>query len=191
MVTLTLSGSSALAPPGAKVVDGAASFVNPPGGEPASYSETSNFSAPGSSPSLSDRQPFDPAGEAVSFTSPPLRRAVVSAGVPTATLRLSHVNGQDLVLFGKVFDVAPDGSATLVKRLVAPVRVPAAAVGRPVRFQLLGFVHRFAAGHSVRLVLAATDQASLNARVPDDITVMTGAGSTFSLPVDGRRGLFG
>jgi ABC-2 type transport system ATP-binding protein len=115
---------------------------------------------------------------------------VVSVGVPSATLRLSHVNGQDLVLFAKVFDVAQDGTATLIKRLIAPVRVPAAAVSKPVHIQLLGFVHRFAKGHAVRLVLAATDQTSYNATVADQITVTTGAGSTFSLPVNSRRGLF-
>jgi len=186
-VTFTLSGSSALTLPGQRASAGSASFVNPPGGEPASYSETSNFTAPGSAPDLSSVQPSDPAGESVSFTSPAFARPVVSVGVPTATLHLSHVNGQDLFLFGKVFDVAPDGTATLIKRLIAPVRVPAAAVGRAVHIQLLGFAHRFAAGHSVRLVLAATDQTSYNSPVSDQITVMTGPGSTFSLPVDSPR----
>ncbi len=188
--TFTLSGSSSLTPPGQRVTAGAASFVNPPGGEPASYSETSNFSAPGSTPDFSSVQPSDPPGEAATFTSPAFVRPVVSVGVPSATLRLSHVNGQDIFLFGKVFDVAPDGSATLIKRLIAPVRVPAAAVDKPVHIKLLGFAHRFAAGHSVRLVLAATDQSSYNSPVPDQVTVTTGAGSTFSLPVDNPRGLF-
>lgn len=190
METFTLAGSSALTPAGQRAAAGSASFVNPPGGEPASYSETSNFSAPGSTPDFSTVAPSDPAGESVSFTSPAFARPVVSVGVPTATLRLSHVNGQDLFFFGKVFDVAPDGTTTLIKRLIAPVRVPAAAVGKPIRIQLLGFAHQFAAGHSVRLVLAATDQSSYNSPVPDQITVTTGAGSTFSLPVDSPRGLF-
>jgi putative CocE/NonD family hydrolase len=189
-LTFTLSGSSALAPPTRSAVAGSASFTNPPNGEPASYSETSNFTGPSSSPNTSSQQPSDPAGEAVSFTSPKFARPVVSVGVPSATLRVSHVNGQDLVFFGKVFDVAPDGSVTLIKRLIAPVRVPAAAVDKPIHIQLLGFAHRFAKGHSVRLVLAATDQTSYNSVVPDQITVTTGAGSTFSLPVDGVQGLF-
>ena len=190
MLRFTLSGSTLLAPPGRGPVAAGASFVNPPGGEPSSYSETSNFSAPGSTPDLSGQQPSDPPGEAATFTSPRFRRAVVSVGVPSATIRVSHVNGQDLVFFGKVYDVAPDGSATLIKRLIAPVRVPAAGVSRPVHFQLLGFAHRFAAGHAVRLVLAATDQSSSNSPAPDEVTVMTGRGSTFSLPVDRPRRLF-
>lgn len=189
-VTFTLSGSARLAPPKRQAKAGSASFTNPPNGEPASYSETSNFSGPDSSPNASSQQPSDPSGEAVAFTSPKFARPVVSVGVPSATLRLSHINGQDLVFFGKVFDVAPDGTATLIKRLIAPVRVPAGAVTKPVHIQLLGFVHRFAKGHAVRLVLAATDQTSYNAQVADQITVTTGAGSTFSLPVDSPRGLF-
>lgn len=190
METFTLSGTDALTPTRQRVSTGSASFINPPGGEPASYSETSNFSAPGSTPDFSSVPPSDPAGESVAFTSPAFVRPVVSVGVPTATLRLSHVNGQDLFFFGKVFDVAPDGTATLIKRLIAPVRVPAADVGKPIHIKLLGFVHRFAAGHSVRLVLAATDQSAYNSPVPDQITVTTGPGATFSLPVDSSRGLF-
>ena len=189
METFTLSDTG-LSPSPTGGVSVSPVFTNPPGGEPASYSETSNFSAPGSTPDFSNVQPSDPPGESVSFTSPAFARPVVSVGVPSATLHLSHVNGQDLVFFGKVFDVAPDGSATLIKRLIAPVRVPADAVDKPVHIQLLGFVHRFAKGHSVRLVLAATDQTSYNSPVPDRITVATGSGSTFSLPVDSTRGLF-
>ena len=189
-LTFALSGSARLAPPKRRAAAGSASFTNPPNGQPASYSETSNFTGPGSSPNTSSQQPSDPPGEAVSFTSPKFRRPVVSVGVPSATLRLSHVNGQDLVFFGKVFDVAPDGSVELIKRLIAPVRVPASAVAKRVHIKLLGFAHRFAKGHSVRLVLAATDQTSYNSPVADQITVTTGAGSTFSLPVNRRRHLF-
>jgi hypothetical protein len=67
-------------------------------------------------------------------------------------------------------------------RLVAPVRVPASAVGDPVRIKLLGFAHRFARGHSVRLTLCTTDEAYYNNQSPDTVTVTTGPGSTFRLP---------
>jgi LPXTG-motif cell wall-anchored protein len=95
---------------------------------------------------------------------------------------MSHAAPTDLVFFGKAYDVAPDGTAELIHRLIAPVRVPAAAVGTPVDLKLLGFAHRFAKGHAVRLTLAATDATSYNAKVPDSIAVTTGAGSTFTLP---------
>jgi LPXTG-motif cell wall-anchored protein len=97
-------------------------------------------------------------------------------------LRLAHSVPGDLVFFGKVYDVAPDGSATLIHRLVAPVRVPDAAVGETVRIKLLGFAHRFAPGHAVRLTLAATDATSYNRKAPDQITVDLGPGATFTLP---------
>lgn len=173
----------------------AATLIAPAAGVPASYSETSNFQAPGSTLPGGAPSPFpplppsDPPGEAVTFTSSAFSGDVVSAGIPTAHLRLAHSNGQDLFLFGKVFDVAPDGSAELIRRLVAPVRVPASAFASgaaAVDVKLLGFAHRFAAGHSVRLVLASTDQAYLNGRIPDVISVATGGAdpSSFSLPVD-------
>lgn len=177
--TFTLSGSSALVTNGATA--GSASFVNPPGGLPAAYTETSNFTGPQSSPQI-PLPPTEQPGQSVSFTSAPFAADLVSVGVPSAHLRLSHLAPADLVFFGKVFDVAPDGTSTLIHRLIAPVRVPAAAVGAPVEIRLLGFAHRFAAGHAVRLTLAATDATSYNARIPDSITVATGPGSTFTLP---------
>ena len=186
--TFTLSGSSALVRSGATF--GSATFVNPAGGQPSAYTETSNFSGRGSNPQV-PLAPTEQPGQSVSFTSPAFAVDTESVGVPSAQLRLSHVNGQDLVLFGKVFDVAPDGSTTLIHRLIAPVRVPkllvaaqlpGGATNLPVEFKLLGFAHRFAAGHAVRLTLASTDSTSRNATTADVITVATGAGSTFSLP---------
>lgn len=172
MTAFALSGTSGLTPLPGPVTPGTATFVNPAGGEPASYSETSNFSAPGEQ--FAGVAPTDPAGEAVSFTTAPLARDTISVGIPSAHLQMSHLNGQDLVFFAKVFDVAPDGTATLIHRLVAPVRVPAADTGAPVDLHLLGFAHLFPAGHRIRLTLAATDQTSYNSRVADAITVRTG-----------------
>ena len=177
----TLSGSSGLTLR-TPATAGSASFVNPPGGVPPAYTETSNFSGPQSGPQ-SPLPPTEQPGQHVDFTSPPFAGDVVSVGVPSAHLRLSHLAPTDLVFFGKVYDVAPDGTATLIHRLIAPVRVPAGSVGRPVDLKLAGFAHRFAKGHAVRLTLAATDATSYNAKTPDQITVTTGPGSTFTLPV--------
>jgi hypothetical protein len=95
----------------------------------------------------------------------------------------------DIVLYGKVYDIAGDGSATLIHRLIAPIRVFDS--GEPVDMQLLGFAHRFSSGHRVRLELAATDMTSGNNRPPDLVTLTQSAGadpSTFSLPVDSTAG---
>ena len=178
----TLSGSDELAEPGTSASAGSALFVNPPGGEPAAYSETSNFMGPDSSPSSGDVPPAEIEGQHVDFTTGPLRRQFMVAGVPSARLQISNANGQDMVFFAKVYDIAPDGGETLINRLIAPVRVPADAVGDPVRIKLPGFVHRFPRHHRIRLVLASTDQTSYNAKVADTLTVSTGAGSTFTLP---------
>lgn len=62
-----------------------------------------------------------------------------------------------LVLFAKVYDVAPDGGKTLVNRLVAPVRVP--DVTRSFTVRLPGIVHRYEAGHRLEFVIAASDSA--------------------------------
>lgn len=179
----TLSGSDALVAPGKPVTAGTASFINPPGGMPAAYSETSNFTGPSSSPSIS-QPPQEITGQNVSFTSAPFTTDVVSVGVPSAHLRMSHVNTRDLVFFGKVYDVDASGNATLIHRLIAPVRVPAANVGKAIDIKLAGFAYRFAKGHRVRLTLASTDLTSYNSKVPDQITVITGGAdpSTFSLP---------
>ena len=184
--TFTLSGSGTLAAPGAAVVAGSASFVNPAGGSPAAYSETSNFSGPDSSPSSSDVPPEEVAGQFAAFTSRPFRKPFAAVGIPSARLKITNSNGRDMVFFAKVYDEAPDGKLTLIHRLIAPVRVPAGAVGEPVNLKFAGFAHRFAAGHRVRLVLCSTDQTSYNAKVADVLTVATGAGSTFTLP--GRLG---
>ncbi|WP_341927888.1 CocE/NonD family hydrolase [Nocardioides psychrotolerans] len=180
--TFTLSGSSRLVAPGRTPVAGSATFVNPEGGQPAAYTETSNFTGPASSPSLADVPPSEVPGQLASFTSAPFARPFDAVGIPSARLRISHTNGQDLVFFAKAYDVAPSGASTLIHRLIAPVRVPANAVGDPVRIRLAGFAHRFRAGHRVRLVLCSTDQTSYNATTADVIEVRTGRGSTFTLP---------
>jgi ABC-2 type transport system ATP-binding protein len=162
-----------------------ASLLNPLGGQPASYTETSNFTGPDATPSLGAMAPSDVPGQTASFTTKPFTRDVVSVGVPAAHLHLSHSNGRDLVFFAKVSDVAPDGSTTLIRRLIAPVRVPANAVSKPIDIKLIGFAHQFKKGHAVRLTLATTDQTSYNAKILDNLTVTSGGSdpSTFTLPV--------
>ena len=111
---------------------------------------------------------------------------MVSVGIPRARLNISNRNTRDLVFFGKVWDVDAAGNATLIKRLIAPVRVPAADAGKPVEFNLVGFAHRFEKGHRVRFSVASTDLTSYNAKVADLLTITTGGAdpASFSLPVD-------
>jgi len=177
-LTWTLSGTDGLVSRGATA--GTVSIVNPAGGVPSSYTETSNFTGPDSSPNLA-QAPTDVPGEFAAFTAPRFLRTTDVVGVPTLRVKLSHVAPTDLVVFGKVFDVGPDGTAVLIHRLIAPARIPSTALSSPVTLKLLGFAHRFAAGHSLRLVLASTDLTSYNNKVADVITVTTGAGNTLTV----------
>lgn len=177
--TFTLSGSADLVEHGA--VAGTATIVNPLGGLPAAYSEASNFTGPASSPQI-PLPPTEIPGQHADFTSGPLgATAVDSVGIPTLRVRLSHVAPTDLVLYAKAYDVAPDGTATLIHRLIAPARIPSAALSAPVTIKLLGFAHRFGPQHRLRLTLATTDTTSYNNKVADVITVTTGPGSTLTL----------
>jgi predicted acyl esterase len=176
--TFTLSGTAELVRTGATA--GSVSIVNPLGGVPSAYSETSNFTGPASSPRV-PLAPTELPGQHADFTSPPFDKPVNAVGIPSLRVRLSHVAPTDLVVFAKAYDVAPDGSAELIHRLIAPARIPSADLGQPVTIKLLGFAHRFEAGHRVRLVLATTDLTSYNNKVVDAITITTGPGSTLTL----------
>lgn len=92
-----------------------------------------------------------------------------------------------LVLFAKVYDVAPDGGKTLVNRLVAPVRVP--DVTRSFTVRLPGIVHRYEAGHRLEFVIAASDSAYFGNRGIKPVTVVSAPEDTgvLELPVVGGR----
>ena len=160
---------------------GSQTFVNPVGGVPASYSETSALQG---SPPFADISPTDVPGTFAAYQTAPLASVVDSAGVPVATVNLSALvppgvdPASDPVVFAKIYDVAPDGTVTLVQRQVAPARLD--DVSHPVTITLPGVVHRYLAGHRLRLVLAATDAAYVGSRIPNVITVK---GATLDVPV--------
>ena len=188
---LALSGTGDLVGPGSPVEPGTATFVAPPGGQPASYSETS---AVQTQEPFRSRPPSDPPGQFAAFGTPPLAADVDVVGIPTLDVRLREAAAAAvdpalmLTLYAKLYDVAPDGSVTLVHRLVSPVR--AASLDRPVRIHLPGIVHRFPAGHRIRLVLATTDQAYLSSRAAHVVTVVNdpAAPNVLTLPVAGKAG---
>lgn len=181
-----LSGSGALVTSRTRVAAGSTTFGSPPGGQPASYSETS---AVQNQPPFAHFPPSDPPGTYAAFTSRPLRAALDTVGIPTLDVRISDPAAApgnpalETVLFAKIYDVAPDGSITLVHRLVSPVRI--ADQSKRVRIYLPGIVHRFAAGHALRVVLATTDQSYLNARTPHVVTITSdpAAPGVLRLPV--------
>jgi ABC-2 type transport system ATP-binding protein len=186
---LRLSGTDELVGPTTPVTAGSATFLSPPGGQPASYSETS---AVGGTDPVSRVEPYDVPGQFAAFTTPALKTDVDVVGVPTLDVRLSapaSVGADPATMptvFAKLYDVAPDGTQQLIRRLVAPARIGSTA--DRLRIHLAGIVHRFPAGHRLRLVLASTDQAYLGSRVPHVLTVVNdpAAPNVLTLPVTSK-----
>jgi ABC-2 type transport system ATP-binding protein len=187
--TLYFSGGHELKTSKAAATSSSASYANV-SAVPTSYTETSGVEG-----SQVNQEPTDAPGTMVSFTSDPLAAPADVVGSPKVTLKLSTPtagatqmggpSGQ-LVLFAKVFDIAPDGSRVLKNRLIAPLRVP--DTNKLVSLRLPGIVHRFQTGHRIQIAIAASDAAYAGNTVPQRVSVMSGptSGSTLGLPVVGR-----
>ncbi|WP_369393089.1 CocE/NonD family hydrolase [Streptomyces sp. CG1] len=187
--TLYLSGDGKLVDNRAKVARGSRSYTNWP--VPTSHSESSLAATLG----LPDPAPYDTPGTYLAWTGAPLARDLDVVGAPQATLEVVSPEAERtqnsgdaadrLVLFAKLYDVAPDGTQTLVHRLVAPVRVP--DVTRSFTVTLPGIVHRYPAGHRLRFVVAAGDDAYFGNRGIKPVTVVSAPGDTgvLRLPVTG------
>jgi predicted acyl esterase len=89
----------------------------------------------------------------------------------------------DLGLFVKLEDIAPDGSATLPDRLVAPARFP--DTGAPVTVTLPGIVHEFRAGDRIALLIAGSDASYFQPYLNTPVTISTdpAAPGVLDLPV--------
>ncbi|MGW2178357.1 CocE/NonD family hydrolase [Streptomyces sp. NPDC001732] len=186
-----LSGDGRLVDERSEVARGSRQYTN--WLVPASHSESSLAGLLG----LPDPRPYDTKGTYLGWTSAPLPSAVDVVGAPKATLKVvspktervqnSGDAADRLVLFAKIYDVAPDGGRELVNRLVAPVRVP--DVTRPFTVRLPGIVHRYEAGHRLEFVIAASDSAYSGNRGIKPVTVVSAPEDTgvLELPVVGDR----
>ncbi|MEV0475690.1 CocE/NonD family hydrolase [Streptomyces prunicolor] len=184
---LYLSGDGKLVDDRAKVARGSRDYSNRL--VPTSHSESSLAGTIG----LPDPAPYDTAGTYLGWTGEPLTRATDVVGAPKATLKVvspearrtqnSGDAADNLVLFAKLYDLAPDGTSTLVHRLVAPVRVP--DVTKSFTVALPGIVHRYAKGHRLRFVIAASDDAYTGNRGIKPVTVISSPQDTgvLELPV--------
>ncbi|MFE7009214.1 CocE/NonD family hydrolase [Streptomyces sp. NPDC057651] len=187
---LYLSGDGKLVDNRSKVARGSREYRN--WLIPTSHSESSLAGLIG----LPDPAPRDTAGTYLGWTSEPLTRTTDVVGSPKATLkvlspRTERVQNSDdaadkLVLFAKLYDIAPDGSKTLVHRLVAPVRVP--DVTRSFTVSLPGIVHRYEKGHRLQFVIAASDDAYGGNKGIKPVTVTSAPEDTgvLELPVVGQ-----
>jgi ABC-2 type transport system ATP-binding protein len=183
-----LSGGDSLVPSRPAVASGSSTFLAPPE-VPTSFTEVSAV--------FPNLPLIDVPGTATSFDSDPLARPLQVAGIPKVRVSvdsaLQGVTGVldepgATVLFFKLFDVAPDGDLTLVHRLIAPVRIP--VTDEPLEVELPGIVHRFEAGHSLRLTVAGSDLAYRGNIAPQIVTIESDPArpGVLSLPVvgDGR-----
>lgn len=169
---LHLSGDGALVTAPRRVVAGSQSYLSPVVA-PGSYSEVSAVQG-----ELDDLPPVDAPGTFAAWTTAPLARDVDTVGVPTLEVAFDAPTaaappdpGGRLVVFAKLYDVALDGTQTLKHRLVSPVRVPDPT--STVRIELPGIVHRWEAGHRIRLVLAGSDLAYAGNLVAHPVTIAT------------------
>ncbi|MEV4755625.1 alpha/beta fold hydrolase [Micromonospora sp. NPDC049559] len=139
-------------------------IANPPAGNPAAISSVPLAGALGAVAGASGALGVagDVPGQAARFDSAPLTGAVDVVGAPAVEIRAASPTGE-AVLFVKLYDVDPQGAATLTNGLVAPVRLtglPAdLAAATPVRVTLPAIVRRIEPGHRVRIVVASSDQA--------------------------------
>jgi len=159
--------------------------VAPPGANPAAIS-----SLPGLTQitGLVGGVVLDLPGQSAAFQSAVFDEPVQVVGTPTVSVRIAAPAGE-AVLFAKLYDVDPDGQASLPQGLVAPVRLsglPSTVDGAPpVEITLPAIAYRFEVGHAMRLVLATTDQAYLTPVQPAVYEVALNG--TLSVPtVDGE-----
>lgn len=167
----------------ADVRAGSERFLVPPG--PASDGE--DLDVIGSA--FEQPEALEPAREApgtfARYDTDPLTRPLDVVGSPQVRLQVqaptvTATQGQDagrLVLYLKVVDVAPDGTATVVRNLAAPVRLP--DVTRPATVTMPAFVHRFEEGHRVRLLVAGASPNYRGNNAPATVRLdTTGGGGT-------------
>ncbi|MDQ1203889.1 alpha/beta fold hydrolase [Microbacterium sp. SORGH_AS_0862] len=113
-------------------------------------------------------------------------------GVPRATLSVSTPSGawraqpgniaSQVTLYLKIYDVAPDGSRSVVGAVSTPVRVD--DTRKRVDVELQGIVHRFAAGHRIGFAVAGGDLNFRGGITPALVTIDAGVdGQTLILPV--------
>ncbi|MFC9490324.1 alpha/beta fold hydrolase [Streptomyces hydrogenans] len=136
-------------------------FTNPAGGAPPAVSSVPGLGGGlgGLSSSLGVGLALDFPGQHARFDAAPQAEPLRVTGTPTVRVKVtSTAPDGSAVLFGKVYDVGPDGrQQVLPAQLVAPVRVEDAAKGRSVTLTLPAIDHEVEAGHRLRLVVSATD----------------------------------
>ncbi|MWA02023.1 alpha/beta fold hydrolase [Actinomadura sp. LD22] len=156
---------------------------NPAGGAPAAVSALPGLGALGSLDSLGAAGgglPTDMPGQTATFDTRPLDHSLHLTGAATVRLHVAADGdaGDGGPLFAKLYDVSPDGTAALARRIAAPFR----ATGGEVTVTLPAMDHRFDRGHRLRLAIATTDMGF--ATPPQPAAYRVRAVSGLTVPTD-------
>ncbi|MEJ7891172.1 MAG: CocE/NonD family hydrolase [Solirubrobacteraceae bacterium] len=134
----------------------------------------------------------DGPGTAASWTTPPLTSDLDVAGIPSLTFSVDAPTfgaaadpAQRLILHAKLYDVAPDGTQSLVRNQSSAARI--AQPGKPVTIEIPGQVHRYAKGHALRVTVATTAASYRGSFGAGSVTINSGPESVLTLPVLGRQ----
>ena len=107
-----------------------------------------NFSIPG--------VPFSIPGDSIAFTTHSLEREVEIVGAPRVSLHLTSSTNECQVN-GMLYDVSPRGFCRLVTHCAAMRNDMEPDTIEEFYFDMIACAHRFSVGHSIRLVLCASD----------------------------------
>ncbi|MCQ4121370.1 CocE/NonD family hydrolase [Rhodococcus tibetensis] len=170
---LHLSGDSELIPQPQSVVAGQQSFSTGAGGLPTGL-------APPSMMHVGGLPPLQRPGSEAQWTTEPFAAPFDVVGSPVLRVRLGASTPP--VVFAKIYDVRPDGTATTVEGLVTPARV--LTTDSVVEITLSAIVHRFEPGHRLRVALSGADNNFRGGLTPARVTVTTGdPGQMLTVPV--------
>ncbi|MDQ4039395.1 MAG: alpha/beta fold hydrolase [Actinomycetota bacterium] len=134
---------------------------NPEGATPAALSALPPGLEVDEGRDRNSEQPSDIPDQIATFESQELESDTLIVGAPVVTLRVASPSSE-AVLFGKLYDIAPDGEPTLLLGLVAPLRLTGLATtiddAEPVTVTLPAVALTVPAGHRLQVGLASTDQ---------------------------------
>jgi ABC-2 type transport system ATP-binding protein len=180
------SGSASLLPPlrpaTVVAVSGQPTQVisNPPGGRPASISSVPGAGALGG---IASGLSLDIPGQSARWQTSPLTTTRELVGGGSLTLHVTSTSGT-AVLFAKVLDVAPDGSAKLPHGQVSPIRLTGVGgAGKDVTISLPTLSHVFPAGNRIRVAISSTDLGYLGPQAAASYDLTLDPKAALALPL--------
>ncbi|NUR73046.1 MAG: alpha/beta fold hydrolase [Hamadaea sp.] len=160
-------------------------IASPPNGSPAAVS---SLPGAGAAASLLSSFATDLPGQHARFETQPINGGLTIVGSPKVRIKVASPTGE-ATIFVKLYDVAPDGTATLDNGLLTPLKLTGLpktlAEAQPVEVTLPGVVHRVEDGNRLRLVVATADQAYLGPVDPVTYSVDLAAPQLTLPTVDG------